>query len=399
MAATMSSETNEESQSLAIQLRQEDSPKEASDAARKGEQKEGTLTDKQLALGISKEELEATTACSSDRRRIIHSAEQTDSDALVQSKSSQADQEEFLLGEDLMKRLECMDVTKRTGGIDDDEAQPSDHLSELRQEENCVACTESKSIDELLTAPCQHQYCGQCINKLFLAAMVDESLFPPRCCRQFIPLEQSKHLLHDEVARAYPHKAVEFSTVNRTYCHKCAAFIPPTSYCDSTAICIECSSKTCITCKQTSHKGDCPADEQLQQVIHLAEQEGWQRCSNCQTMVELNTGCNHMTFQFCYVCAAPWKTCDCAQWNENRLVDRAAGIDARAQPPLNNRRLRQIRRIARNLRDQHECDHERCRKRYGANQCHQCDDNMTHFVFECRQCLILLCGRCKRNRL
>jgi hypothetical protein len=39
--------------------------------------------------------------------------------------------------------------------------------------------------------------------------------------------------------------------------------------------------------------------------------------------VELSTGCFHMTCrckaQFCYLCAARWKSCACVQWNERRL--------------------------------------------------------------------------------
>lgn len=47
----------------------------------------------------------------------------------------------------------------------------------------------------------------------------------------------------------------------------------------------------------------------------LAEQEGWRRCYSCNVYVEHSEACRHMTCrcgaQFCYVCGAPWCTCDC----------------------------------------------------------------------------------------
>lgn len=51
-----------------------------------------------------------------------------------------------------------------------------------------------------------------------------------------------------------------------------------------------------MTCKGASHHGDCPNDESLHQVLQLAGQQLWQRCQNCRAMIELNVGCNHITY-------------------------------------------------------------------------------------------------------
>jgi hypothetical protein len=31
-------------------------------------------------------------------------------------------------------------------------------------------------------------------------------------------------------------------------------------------------------------------------VLEAARENGWQRCNNCRRLVELDMGCNHMTF-------------------------------------------------------------------------------------------------------
>lgn len=45
-----------------------------------------------------------------------------------------------------------------------------------------------------------------------------------------------------------------------------------------------------------AHKDEpCPEDAELKDVMNLAKKEGWQICYQCNNMVELNFGCNHMT--------------------------------------------------------------------------------------------------------
>ncbi|KAJ8125734.1 hypothetical protein O1611_g7905 [Lasiodiplodia mahajangana] len=65
-------------------------------------------------------------------------------------------------------------------------------------------------------------------------------------------------------------------------------------------------------------------------VLQIARRERWQRCQKCFTMVELNHGCFHITCkcgaQFCYLCGAKWKTCQCDHWEEHRLYERAEQI-------------------------------------------------------------------------
>jgi hypothetical protein len=86
-----------------------------------------------------------------------------------------------------------------------------------------------------------------------------------------------------------------------------------------------CTTTTCAACKSASHAPlACIQDANTHALLETARAAGWARCYRCRTLVELTHGCYHMTCrcraEFCYVCAAPWKTCTCPQWDEQRLL-------------------------------------------------------------------------------
>ncbi|TIA76815.1 hypothetical protein D6C76_05356 [Aureobasidium pullulans] len=399
----------------------------------------------------------------------------------------------------------------------------------------CVACTEDAVWFDILAAPCNHQYCRDCVTELFQASMTDESLYPPRCCRQVIPLEDAKLVLHPKLVRDFEHKSIELDTKDRTYCFdpRCSTFISIDHITDNIASCADCGRRTCAICKVAAHLGDCPRDEALQEFLQTADDQGWQRCYSCRRVVDLRTGCNHITCpcgaHFCYVCGASWvpRTCDCPQWDEERLQERAEqianrdphhrlyhppqgaldpGVDAAAaipaealiipddvvleagqnvepdpivhppapdarpdipqadqppppppplppmqppriafrpapllrpvgQPPppivqpaarphvrptaiaaaraalMRVQRAEQLASPARpdydhlvnairgRLEQNHECDHERWVCRREPCRCEECNHHLQYYIFECRQCHIRACQRCRRNRL
>lgn len=52
----------------------------------------------------------------------------------------------------------------------------------------CVIFDEENHLYDVLQAPCDHFYCRFCFHSLVDASTRDESLFPPRCCLEVIPL-------------------------------------------------------------------------------------------------------------------------------------------------------------------------------------------------------------------
>jgi len=189
----------------------------------------------------------------------------------------------------------------------------------------CTACGDSIA-DIGIRALCGHVYDIPCLEIMFRKATTDESLFPPSCCQVSIPITAVEDLLDPVLLSLFEQKSVEFSTPDRVYCSRptCSTFLGPASSKISSVYCLNCTSTTCGLCKEESHVGrPCAADEVNANILDMAKREGWQRCYSCKHLVELNHGCFHMTCvckaQFCYLCAEPWKTCACPQFEEERL--------------------------------------------------------------------------------
>ena len=107
--------------------------------------------------------------------------------------------------------------------------------------------------------------------------------------------------------------------------------------------------------------------------------------------------------QFCYVCGLRWKTCTCPQWDDARLLARATQVVRRVRPderPHNAQaEQHQIQRAVQNLRERHECNHQRWQYVRGPNRCEECHHTLSEYIFECGQCQLRACNRCRRNRL
>ncbi|KAG5665504.1 hypothetical protein KAF25_009629 [Fusarium avenaceum] len=392
---------------LALQLQQQDL--DLLEQSRKGKQREGELTDVDLALEACRQELEAMTAQISDQVLALSIARAVKSDAQVIREAQLAEEEaardrEFALALSNDPSARARPITVETGeeepmgGVEDGfidllslmnlgdlpdsvSGQPeSSTWASSRKESRtreCIACNDHFPPLALSRSSCSHEYCRECLVGLVSSSLQDESLFPPRCCGQNITVSEGRWFTPQLVGQ-FRAKKLEFDTPNRTYCSEpsCSTFIPPAFIKVEAATCPRCDRRTCIHCKGAYHTGVCPSDTASQQVLQLAADSGWQKCYSCSRIVELDTGCYHMTClcraQFCYLCGERWKTCSCPHWEEDRLVRRANAVVNRDN---NAHRMNAVVRQARvereraNLIQNHECTHERWRQRGGEHQC------------------------------
>lgn len=87
-------------------------------------------------------------------------------------------------------------------------------------------------------------------------------------------------------------------------------------------------------------------------VQQLALDEGWRRCYRCNTMIEHQAACRHITCrcgaQFCYVCSKAWWTCGCTERQLESVKARAKENAARRRAQEEHER-REIEKLHRAL--------------------------------------------------
>ena len=67
--------------------------------------------------------------------------------------------------------------------------------------------------------------------------------------------------------------------------------------------------------------------------------------------------------------------------------------------PVENARDLRIAAAVEHLRVNHVCDHEGWRWIRGQSPCEECHHVLKEYIFECRQCNLRACNRCRRNGL
>lgn len=160
---------------------------------------------------------------------------------------------------------------------------------------------ESFALKRLVTLPCQHRYCGVCLNTMASFAISNEQSFPPRCCSLEIPSEIIITVLTSREKKRYIRKANEYATppAERWYCQnpRCSKWIHP-KYIqgkDSLKKCPKCKTWLCSTCRNGTHDySDCSCNPDLEPLLQKAQRQRWQRCYRCGAVVERVEGCLHV---------------------------------------------------------------------------------------------------------
>lgn len=179
----------------------------------------------------------------------------------------------------------------------------SDRFLNKTRSVECTSCFDNVPEKRAVDVLCRHSYCRPCFSQLVRTAMLNEDTFPPKCCLQDIPRRVMQLHLSPEELDQLDKKALEYAVPvgNRYYCGspECAKWIDTRKArrFNGGLECPHCGFKICISCRGAQHgrNQDCPQDFGLRRALEQAERAGWRRCYSCRTMVELNTGCRHIT--------------------------------------------------------------------------------------------------------
>jgi len=272
--------------------------------------------------------------------------------------------------------------------------------------------------------PCEHANCVDCMIKLLKVALNDSSLLPLRCCELPIDMNISKTCLSPEDSEKLLSRLVEIEATKKMYCPQCTAFINLDFVDDSEACVLECScgASLCTSCHSLHHPSmsceenkailDKSSNDSL--VLDMATEEKWQRCPGCSILVELVSGCNHITCsncksEFCYRCGSAWKknkcSMGCAVWEEANLLERGEER-VRAREIERGREFRPAERqqfVARAMRAavaNEDCWHEWEKRNGYQGECERCGYELYAYGMVCAGgCGSTVCYTCAQHHI
>ncbi|USW51009.1 Putative E3 ubiquitin ligase RBR family [Septoria linicola] len=197
------------------------------------------------------------------------------------------------------------------------------------------------------------ELCQDCfdagIRPQFEVHLLDETAVP-RWHRIEITIEDVEHQFDDAFVIGYQVKKYEYRILPkyRVYCAArvqggpCGMFIDDKHYGGSQAVC-PCGAKTCKICDSIialppqEHVCKTTANATLDAFSGQVRGVDYQLCPNCDMVVNLRDGCNHMTCQFpacnatefCYICGEA-ATPEDGHWTKDRFCPRY-GLPARLE--------------------------------------------------------------------
>lgn len=283
-------------------------------ARQKGKQLAGNLSDAEIALQCFEAELNQSETSMQDRRLAssINDALQEDKDAIMTA-AQEEDQalDDCQLALELAGRIQapaCEYTDPKKGELEQpsigslvkDNGEGSSNSPKSTPGDRrfeCVACLEMKFGSDTIQVPCAHRYCVECIKDMFENSLSNGTLSPPNCCREAIALSSVQAVLGQPLVRRFKEKECELRDPFRTYCanRDCSTYIAPELVMQYVGTCRSCQNRTCVWCKEFAHPGACAKDRETEKVLEKAKADKWQRCYKCYTMVELKSGCYHIT--------------------------------------------------------------------------------------------------------
>ena len=274
---------------------------------------------------------------------------------------------------------------------------------------------------------CDHRQCIPCTRRLFKMSLKDNSLLPLKCCEVPIDMNIAKDLLKEKEAIVILQRIQELGAVNKMYCPTCNAFLNLDFIDASESVIVQCSCQTqlCVACKTTAHPGMSCNQHQGQRdhdfgrelVLALSRAQGWKQCPKCTEIIELFSGCNHMTcfncrHEFCYNCLGKWNSgngnCSsgrCELWDENRLLEAGEARvqqeeQALGQAIVGVARRERLQVALAGLRQNEVCEHDWVNSRGYKGECPNCSFEMFAYGMLCRSdCGSTVCYTCAHHRI
>ncbi|KAG0010814.1 hypothetical protein BGZ81_002551 [Podila clonocystis] len=221
----------------------------------------------------------------------------------------------------------------------------------------CMICFDDSSSGPALALRCRHVFCQPCYEHYLTQKIVEEGesrkiLCPESGCnvvvneqtiKKAVPqtvldkyrkLQDRAYVADLDILRWCPAPNCE-NAIECRLPHSSFTSIVPTVMCS-------CGYKFCFGCGLGDHQpAPCGLVKMWQKkCADDSETANWisahtKECGKCQSTIEKNGGCNHMTcrkckYEFCWVCMGPWSEHGTSWYNCNRFEE-SSSTDARDQ--------------------------------------------------------------------
>ncbi|KAG0615783.1 hypothetical protein M758_5G066800 [Ceratodon purpureus] len=218
-------------------------------------------------------------------------------------------------------------------------------------ERECGICAEMKPSHSFIsTKDCAHKYCTGCCKQHANVKILSGSsqiICPHPDCRHNFDIVQCRALLSlkqfDILNTRLTEAAIPVG--QKVFCpfQDCSLLMEKSESSKSArntfAACYSCHRGFCLECKVPWHANMSCGEYRTyienrkqggdQKLRDLATEKKWQVCPNYELVVELMSGCYHITCrcktEFCYLCQKRWEnkkpSCKCKLWDERNIID------------------------------------------------------------------------------
>ncbi|TRM55539.1 hypothetical protein BD626DRAFT_525128 [Schizophyllum amplum] len=154
----------------------------------------------------------------------------------------------------------------------------------------CEGCYDLTNSTDCVGGPCGHHFCSECLSTLVSSALMDESLFPLRCCEHALSLNAVEQLLPAHLSLNFRRnkRICRCSRRSSVLCNGALLCFPRLGRGDRcwrnafrSLTCTACGIRTCAArCRQGPRRADCVA-QATSLFDTLVKENQWQRCPSC----------------------------------------------------------------------------------------------------------------------
>ncbi|KAF8595307.1 hypothetical protein BDV93DRAFT_457079 [Ceratobasidium sp. AG-I] len=191
---------------------------------------------------------------------------------------------------------------------------------------HCDICQDNEpEVDVAIIDGCGHQFGRDCLNG-FISSRLTDGRFPivcPTCATgegdgkagvisswlaESVGMTEKEYERWTQLELAAYSFMLECTQCERSYMVSRDDYNDPSTK-EFRCAMPDCDHTWCKSCSTTIEKGQTHTCDGSAELTRLMEKEGWKTCPGCQTPIEKNEGCNHISCttpacntHFCYVC-------------------------------------------------------------------------------------------------